>query len=80
MGACDQHGLYLEHPEKKMQIPARLERNSLVMDVKVCAVRAEEDVDEERQKEMESMAPNDRTQALNNAGGAEEDKESLEDV
>ena len=42
----DQDGLYVEHPEKKMKIPARLERNSLVMDVQVCAVRADETEDE----------------------------------
>ena len=42
----DQDGLYVEHPEKKMKIPARLERNSLVMDVQVCAVRADEMEDE----------------------------------
>ncbi|CAK9065018.1 unnamed protein product, partial [Durusdinium trenchii] len=58
----DQQGLCLEHPEKKMQIPARLERNSLVMDVKVCAIRAEEDMDEEQKKEIEAMAANDRAQ------------------
>ena len=42
----DQDGLYVEHPEKKMKIPARLERNSLVMDVQVCAVRADKTEDE----------------------------------
>ena len=29
-------------PQRGLQIPTRLERNSLVMDVKVCAVRAED--------------------------------------
>ncbi|CAK9062295.1 unnamed protein product [Durusdinium trenchii] len=45
----DDHGLFLEHPEKTVKIPARLERNSLVMDVKICAVRAEGDEPEELQ-------------------------------
>ena len=36
----DGFGLFLTHSEKAVQIPARLERNSLVMDVRVCAVRA----------------------------------------
>ena len=42
----DQDGLHVERPEKKMKIPARLERNSLVMDVQVCAVRADETEEE----------------------------------
>ncbi|CAK9088523.1 unnamed protein product [Durusdinium trenchii] len=45
----DDHGLFLEHPEKTVKIPARLERNSLVMDVKICAVRAEGDEPDELQ-------------------------------
>ena len=45
----DDHGLFLEHPEKTVKIPARLEQNSLVMDVKICAVRAEGDEPEELQ-------------------------------
>ena len=52
----DSQGLYVEHKEKDLKIPARLERNSLVMDVRVCAVRAE---DNETQ-EMEAMASNDK--------------------
>ena len=52
----DSQGLYVEHKEKGLMIPARLERNSLVMDVRVCAVRAE---DNETQ-EMEAMAANDK--------------------
>ena len=39
----DSHGLLLCHAESGMEIPARLERNSLVMDVRVCAIEAEED-------------------------------------
>ena len=35
--------MFLDHPQRGLQIPTRLERNSLVMDVKVCAVRAEGD-------------------------------------
>lgn len=34
--------MFLEHKARNWQIPARLERNSLVMDVKVCEIRAEE--------------------------------------
>lgn len=46
----DDHGLFLERPEKTAKIPARLERNSLVMDVKICAVRAcEGDAEDELQ-------------------------------
>ena len=37
----DGPGLFLTNSEKAVQIPARLERNSLVMDVRVCAIRAE---------------------------------------
>ena len=76
----DQQGLCLEHPEKKMQIPARLERNSLVMDVKVCAIRAEEDVDEEQKKEIEAMAANDRAQAMNESEERKEEKKIPEEA
>ncbi|CAK9116129.1 unnamed protein product, partial [Durusdinium trenchii] len=76
----DQQGLCLEHPEKKMQIPARLERNSLVMDVKVCAIRAEEDVDEEQKKEIEAMAANDRAQAMNEGEERKEEKKIPEEA
>ena len=38
----DHNGPYVEHPERRKRIPARLECNSLVMDVQVCAVRADE--------------------------------------
>ena len=76
----DHQGLCLEHPEKKMQIPARLERNSLVMDVKVCAIRAEEDVDEEQKKEIEAMAANDRAQAMNEGEERKEEKKIPEEA
>ena len=36
-------GLFLRHEASEVDIPARLERNSLVMDVKVCAVVADEE-------------------------------------
>eukprot|EP00913_Durusdinium_trenchii_P014129 g13262.t1 len=52
----DSQGLYVEHKEKGLMIPARLERNSLVMDVRVCAVRAEDN----EMQEMEAMVSNDR--------------------
>ena len=51
----DQDERQLEHHERGLQIPARLERNSLVMEVQVCAIRSEEDEDvimEEKDGEM----------------------------
>ena len=55
----DQDGLYVEHPERKMKIPARLERNSLVMDVQVCAVRADDMDDEPLTVENEASKNDD---------------------
>ena len=63
----DDHGLFLEHPEKTVKIPARLERNSLVMDVKICAVRAEGDEPEELQVNAVSGG---REEAVESGGDA----------
>ena len=45
-------GMFLRHEASGVDVPARLERNSLVMDVKVCAVMVGTE-DEEREEEKE---------------------------
>ncbi|CAK9042426.1 unnamed protein product, partial [Durusdinium trenchii] len=63
----DSQGLYVEHKEKDLKIPARLERNSLVMDVRVCAVRAEDNETlemEEQEKEKVSEEEDQQMLAL----------------
>ena len=53
----DRDELLLEHRERSLQIPARLERNSLVMEVQVCAVRSEEDDDVTMEEKECAMPP-----------------------
>ena len=47
----DRQGLYIHHAESSLDIPARLERNGLVMDVKVCAAMLEDSKEESSSKE-----------------------------
>lgn len=54
-------GLFLRDEDSGVDVPARLERNSLVMDVKVCAVMTEA-VEEERIEENEEVEDEDLQQ------------------
>ena len=74
----DQDGLYVEHPERKMKIPARLERNSLVMDVRVCAVRAD-DMDDEPLT-VENEAPKNDDVPKENAVASNDMTKPVEEV
>ena len=49
----DNEGLYLENRQRDVQIPARLERNSLVMDVRICAVKIANDHGEVQEEDEE---------------------------
>ena len=51
--------MFVEHAAKGVQIPTRLEDNSFVMDIRVCAIRAEEEEVAEAAPEFESEAAPD---------------------